>query len=114
MKENRILSYRPSHLTAEDAEVRAEAAEHLFLCVPLRKPLVSLRLENNLDSHRTFLAGLLVALALTLTFSCPVFSQSRATLGRSSHIGLLTGHRFSKMPRLLIDRFISGFIVLMA
>src|SRR5437763_4119060 len=79
MKENRILSYRPSHLTAEDAEVRAEAAEHLFLCVPLRKPLVSLRLENNLDSHRTFLAGLL-ALALTLTFSCPVFSQSRATI----------------------------------
>jgi len=27
---------------------------------------------------------------------------------------MLTGHRFSKMPRLSIDRFISGFTVEMA
>ena len=43
-----------------------------------------------------------------------VLSPLRATLGQSSHIGMLTGHQFSKMPRLLIDRLISGFAVQMA
>jgi hypothetical protein len=39
-----------------------------------------------------------------------VFSPLRVTLGLFSHIGMLTGHPFSKMPRLSIDRFICGFI----
>jgi hypothetical protein len=40
-----------------------------------------------------------------------VFSPLRAILGQFSHIGMLTGDRFLKIPRLSIGRFISGFIV---
>ncbi len=80
MKQNRILwklsSHRPSQITVEDPE-------QLFLCVPLRSPLRSLGLENNLRHPTTWLVKL-SALVITLIFSSPAFSQSRATI--SGHV----------------------------
>lgn len=91
MKKNRIpwdlqsqsntAGYPPFELTAEGAEVRAENAEHDFLCVPLRNLPRPLRFKNGLGNHKTWLVRLLT-LAVTLVFCSPIVrSQSPASIG---------------------------------
>jgi vitamin B12 transporter len=73
--------YPAFKLTAEGAEVRAENAEHYFLCIPLRNPLRPLRFKYDLGNHTTWLARLLT-LAVALAFCSPIVrSQSPASIG---------------------------------